>query len=259
MKGQDMYKLSTIKKALKLLKKYDYSYCKVSRELGINARTLRCWHKKEINNEPLVCLTHNKKSRWSDEYKKEVTDYYFNHGENIMFLYRKFGQPSYDLMKIWIRLDKRYKKKHKYRKPIKRYVEEEKKEIVVQSALREDSLAEFASNYNLNRATINLWKKEFMAEPITNTTKMTKQELINNIKDLRKEHIKLEMENKILKKANELIKKDLGANFNNLTNRDKTIIISVLTPEYKVNNLLKAIKLAKSTYYYELKAILRNK
>ena len=39
-----------------------------------------------------------------------------------------------------------------------------------------------------------------MDEPITNTTKMTKQELINNIKDLRKEHIKLEMENKIQKK-----------------------------------------------------------
>ena len=51
----------------------------------------------------------------------------------------------------------------------------------------------------------------------------------------------------------------MGANFNILTNRDKTIVISALTPEYKVNNLLNAIKLAKSTYYYELKAILRNK
>lgn len=51
----------------------------------------------------------------------------------------------------------------------------------------------------------------------------------------------------------------MGANFNNLTNRDKTIIICALTSEYKVNNLLKTIKLAKSTYYYKLKAVLRNK
>lgn len=61
MKGQDICKLSAIKKALKLLKKYHYSYCKASRELGINSSTLRCWHKKEINKKPLVCLTHNKK------------------------------------------------------------------------------------------------------------------------------------------------------------------------------------------------------
>lgn len=55
-----------------------------------------------------------------------------------------------------------------------------------------------------------MWKKEFMAEQVTKTTKMTKQELINNIKGLRKERIKLETENKILKKASELINKDFG-------------------------------------------------
>lgn len=43
-----MYDIKIIKKALKLLKQYDYSFIKVSRELGIQCTTLRKWRKKEI-------------------------------------------------------------------------------------------------------------------------------------------------------------------------------------------------------------------
>ena len=42
-----MYDLKTIKKALKLLKQYDYKFIKVSRAMNIKVNTLRSWHKKE--------------------------------------------------------------------------------------------------------------------------------------------------------------------------------------------------------------------
>lgn len=42
-----MYDIKTINKALRLLNKYDYSFTKVSRKLGIKITTLRCWHKKK--------------------------------------------------------------------------------------------------------------------------------------------------------------------------------------------------------------------
>ena len=42
-----MYDLKTIKKALKLLKQYDYKSIKVSRAMNIKVNTLRSWYKKE--------------------------------------------------------------------------------------------------------------------------------------------------------------------------------------------------------------------
>ena len=71
-----MYDLKTIKKALKLLKQYDYKFIKVSRAMNIKVRTLRSWHKKEINNIPLVPKTRNKKSKWSNVYKKKILEYF---------------------------------------------------------------------------------------------------------------------------------------------------------------------------------------
>lgn len=83
----------------------------------------------------------------------------------------------------------------------------------------------------------------------------TKDELHLEIKKLRKEHQKLEMENKILKKANELLKKEIGTDFENLSNKEKTIIVSALKTEYKLKELLIALSLKKATYFYEIKHI----
>lgn len=123
-----MYDIKTINKTLKLLEQYDYKFIKVSRKLGIKVTTLRS--KKKVNNKPLLNSTRNKASKWSDEYKKEILDYYFNHGENMMITYRKFGEPLYSTLKWWVHLDKRYKSKHiAHKKPVK-YNDDIKKKIL---------------------------------------------------------------------------------------------------------------------------------
>ena len=43
-----------------VIKKYDYKFIKVSRAMNIKVKILRSWHKKEINNIPLVTKTRNK-------------------------------------------------------------------------------------------------------------------------------------------------------------------------------------------------------
>jgi len=63
------------------------------------------------------------------------------------------------------------------------------------------------------------------------------------------------MENKILKKANELIKKEIGTDFKNLSNKEKTIIVSALKSDFKINSLLTVLNLKKTTYFYEIKHI----
>ena len=78
-----------------------------------------------------------------------------------------------------------------------------------------------------------------------------KDELLTKIEKLRKERNDLELENKILKKANELIKKEIGVNYGNLTNKEKTIVVKALKGAYPTTALLKKLRLKKSTFYYE--------
>ena len=256
-----MYDLKTIKKALKLLKQYDYKFIKVSRAMNIKVNTLRSWYKKEINNIPLVTKTRNKKSKWSDEYKREILDYYFKHGENLMIVARKYGNPSYSTIKRWVRDDPRYKQKHFVNKKAIYYNEEEKKNIVIELASRSKPAAEVAKDYDVTRETLYLWQNEYAGGPLMKEkdTNKTKQELITEIEKLKKEHKQLELENKILKKANELLKKEIGADYNNLSNKEKTIIISALKQEYKITDLLCVLSIKKSTYFYEIKHINNDK
>jgi len=250
-----MYDIKIIKKALRLLKQYDYSFIKVSRELGIKVATIRIWYNKEKNNEPLQLRTRNKKSKWSESFKLEILNYYFKHGENMMKTQRKFGEPSYSMLKRWVKEDKRYKQKHFVKKAPVKYNTDKKKKIIIEAASRIGSMDEIASKYDITRETIYLWQKELAGGPIMKEKEKTKDELKEEIEKLKQEQKKLEMENKILKKANELIKKEMGANFNNLTNKEKTIIVSALKSEYKIKELITVLNIKKSTYFYELKHI----
>ena len=63
------------------------------------------------------------------------------------------------------------------------------------------------------------------------------------------------MEKDILEKAAELIKKDNGINIDELSNKEKTIIIDALRDIYKLSKLLKSLKIAKSSYFYEHEAL----
>jgi len=59
------------------------------------------------------------------------------------------------------------------------------------------------------------------------------------------------MELDILKKAAEILKKDLGINQRNLPNREKTILIDALRTKYPLNDLLEMTGLSKNSYYYQ--------
>lgn len=67
------------------------------------------------------------------------------------------------------------------------------------------------------------------------------------------------MEKEILEKAAELLKKDEGIDINDLTNKEKTIIINALRDHYQLKVLLKSLKMVKSSYFYQLSAISKNK
>jgi len=75
-------------------------------------------------------------------------------------------------------------------------------------------------------------------------------ELEQQVESLRRDIRKLELERDILKKANELVKKGMGIDPQLLSNREKTMLVDALKQTYALPELLAALVLARSSYFY---------
>ena len=64
-----------------------------------------------------------------------------------------------------------------------------------------------------------------------------------------------QLEYDILEKAAELLKKVNGININTLKNKEKAIVINALREKYKLAKLLKSLKMAKSSYEYQVRSL----
>ncbi|MCV5410488.1 IS3 family transposase, partial [Escherichia coli] len=71
--------------------------------------------------------------------------------------------------------------------------------------------------------------------------------LLRELAELESQNQRLRMENAILEKASELIKKDMGINPLELTSREKTKVVDALRVTFPLANLLCGLKLARST------------
>jgi transposase InsO family protein len=75
-------------------------------------------------------------------------------------------------------------------------------------------------------------------------------ELEQQVEALRQDIRRLRLEQDLLKKANELLKKDLGIDRRLLTNREKTQLVDALRPTYALPELLGEVGLPRSSYFY---------
>lgn len=78
---------------------------------------------------------------------------------------------------------------------------------------------------------------------------------IEDINALKAQMIDMQMEIDILKETINVLKKDPGVDQAALTNREKAVIIDALKDKYSLPILCKKLELAKSSYYYQEKAI----
>lgn len=95
-------------------------------------------------------------------------------------------------------------------------------------------------------------KKKSAANIDVNPMDITSAEDINQLKA---QMLDMQMEIDILKETINVLKKDLGIDQTALTNRKKTVIIDALKNKYSLPSLLKKFNFARSSYYYQEKAI----
>jgi len=62
---------------------------------------------------------------------------------------------------------------------------------------------------------------------------------------------RLKLEKDILEAARTIIKKDPGVDLNDLSNREKTVLVDALKYEHPLKSLLEGISLSRSSYYYQ--------
>lgn len=82
-----------------------------------------------------------------------------------------------------------------------------------------------------------------------------KQNTALNTSEMQEQINKLQMEVDILKETLNILKKDPGINLTELKNREKAVVIDALKDTYSLPSLLNAVRIAKSSYYYQEKAM----
>ena len=100
-----------------------------------------------------------------------------------------------------------------------------------------------------------------------NTSQSLKAENLRYVKHIRKmkqqirslneELYRVRMEKDALEMASKIIKKDLGISLDGLSNHEKAIVIDALKSKYGLKNLLQLLNIAKSSYFYQEKAMMK--
>jgi putative transposase len=132
---------------------------------------------------------------------------------------------------------------------------------VVALLARERTAGEIAGALGVPRRTLYTWKRELLGEGVP--CRMEREHepgadaaaLEARVEELEAQVRKLELRKAILEGTVELLGKDPGADPNRLTNREKTLLIDSIRPDWPLGALLAELGLARSSYQYQVAAI----
>ena len=260
-----MYSYEDRIKAVKLYIKLGKRAATTVRILGYpSQKYLRQWYL--IYNETGDLPKNYKRTpKYSVVQKQEALKHYFEHGECFTFTQSVLGYPCAHVFNDWL---KQYKSDDFFEHQPKCYraksiiPSHKKKEAVIELCLRERTAISIAQELGVARETLYKWKEHFLSKEYAidmsgnKDCHEKKEPLQKQVDDLQQRLYQLQLEHDILKKANELLKKDHGVNLELLTNREKTNLIDALQDTYRLTELFDAVGIPKSSYFYH-KARLR--
>jgi transposase-like protein len=247
-------------------------YMKLGKRLGVTIRqlgyptknTLIGWYREFIDKQALRAGYTRSRGKFTVAQKQHAVQHYMDHGRCIAFTLRALGYPSRETFSKWLdELHPDERIRMVGRSPNVQYPMETKKEAVLDLCIRNTSAEEIAKKVNVCRPTLYNWKNELLgpeapalmkrhheSTPDLNSRSQSVTELQQQVDVLEYNIRRLQLEHDLLKKANELLKKDLGVSPQLLGNRDKTILVDALKHLYTLTELLAELELARSSYFY---------
>jgi len=221
--------------------------------------SLRYWHQEFLERGDLQAAYVRSKQKYSDEQKNVAIEHYMNLGRCFSVTLKALGYPSRGTLTEWVR--ERYPETRKCvvgkaGRPTASL--ESKRAAVYELCTREGSAQVVAHRLDVDRVTLYNWKNQLLDREVPAPMKRNKHppagtdrtELERQVESLRRDIRNLQLEHDLLKKANEILKKDQGVSFQLLSNREKTALVDALRKEYPLPELLDRLDLARSSYFY---------
>lgn len=198
--------------------------------------------------------------KFSEEQKKIAVEHYLSNGKNGLRTVRELGYPSRSLLSQWV--DELAPGMRKTTKPHRKFTDDERIETLLESATA-PTIKEVVEKHDIDKVTFYNWRKKFLGKEVRSVVDdVNRDDLLDEIGSLKEKIAELEaearfhkMEVAIWKGAAELVKKDPGIDPKNLTNKEKAILVDALKTIYPLNDLLGYLRLARSSYYYQQKAM----
>ena len=226
------------------------------RQLGYPTKNaLKSWH-REFEQRLDLRAGYAREPKFSLAQKQRAVEHYLEHGRCLAVTIKALGYPSRGLLGAWIgefaEVRTRVVGRSLDRAPI------DKRAAVIALCMRQGSAESVARELGISRPSLYNWRTQLLGEdgaasmkPKHDPTQSSERtELEQQLELLRREVRRLQLEQDILKKANELLKKDLGIDRQLLTNREKTRLVDALRTTYTLNEILRELGLPRSSYFY---------
>ena len=227
------------------------------RQLGYPTKNaLKGWHREYVQRLELPA-GYVRQPKYTQAQKEQAVKHFLENGRCLAVTIKALGYPSRTLLSAWVQEQRPEARAwvvggSQERSPAM------KKSAVIALCMRQGSAQSVAQDLGVSRPSLYIWKNQLLGHDASASMKRQqdrspnpqRDELEQQLEVLRRDVRRLQLEQDLLKKANELLKKDLGIDPQLLTNREKTQLVDALRPTYPLPELLREIGLARSSYFY---------
>ena len=239
-------------------------YIKLGKRVGLTIRqlgyptenALKGWY-REYEERGDLPTGYARQPMYSQAQKDRAVEHYLEHGRCIVATIKALGYPSRDLLSAWI--EQVYPQgRSRVTGRVLELAPEVKQSAVVALCMRPASAQAVADDVGVSRGSLYKWKNQLLGHDAPASMKRQQDasatsdraELEQQVEVLRRDIRRLQLEKDLLKKANELLKKELGIDRQELTNREKTQLVDALRATYTLAELLCELDLPRSSYFY---------
>lgn len=256
-----MYSYEDRLRAVRLYIKLGLRVGATIRQLGYPTKnSLKSWHREYVQRQDLAA-GYARAPKYSQAQKVRAVEHYLEHGRCLAVTSRALGYPARGSLSAWVQELHPQARSRAVGQFESRptAAPAEKHAAVISLCTRQGSAQVVAAEVGVSRPTLYNWKNQLLGTEAPASMKRQKdstppdveqEELKRQLDELRRNVHRLQLEQDVLKKANELIKKDLGVDQRLLTNREKTQLVDALTHAYALTDLLNEVGLARSSYFY---------
>jgi len=239
-------------------------YIKLGKRVGLTLRqlgyptknALKGWH-REYEQCLELHAGYVRQPKFSIAQKNRAVEHYLENGRCLAVTIRALGYPSRALLSVWVReLHPEIRRSVVGRSQV--LAPAMKRAAVIALCMRQGSAQSVAQELGVCRSSLYNWKNQLLGHEASSSMKRPKDlppgpertELEQQLETLSREIRRLQLEQDLLKKANEILKKDLGIDRRLLTNREKARLVDALRGVYTLTELLLEVGLPRSSYFY---------